>query len=378
MHLGFLTPEYPHPRTGVAAGLGTSIKNLALALVEKGVKISVFVHSQKEDAVFTEEGIRIHLIKHRRYKYLGWYLYRKHLQNYLNKYIAVEKIDAIEAPDWTGISAFMKLKAPLVIRFHGTDAYFCKLEKRPQKKKNFFFENKALNAADHLLSVSEFTAEETRKLFGLTKQISVIPNSVDVEVFSPVSEIDPEPSSILYFGTIIRKKGVLELGPIFEQVLKSHPAATLYIAGNDVVDTQTFLSTRALLMDAFSAEASRRVKWLGPLPYSRIRDRIARSQVVVLPSYAEALPMAWLEAMAMEKALVTSNIGWAREVMVDGQTGYKVAPDDHSRFAERILDLLKNPATAEKMGKAARQRVLENFSSEVIAQRNLEFYNSIT
>src|SRR5690606_11235525 len=221
-------------------------------------------------------------------------------------------------------------------------------------------------------------AEETRKLFGLKKQIRVIPNSVDVEVFSPVSEVGPEPSSILYFGTIIRKKGVLELGPIFEQVLRSHPAATLFIAGNDVVDTQTFLSTRALLMDSFSAEASRRVKWLGPLPYSRIRDRIARSQGVVLPSYAEALPMAWLEAMAMEKALVTSNIGWAREVMVDGETGYKAAPDDHSRFADRILNLLENPATAEKMGKAARQRVVENFSSEVIALRNLEFYKSIT
>ena len=377
MHLGFLTPEYPHPRTTVAAGLGTSIKNLALALVAKGVKVSVFVYSQKEDAVFTEDGIMLHLIKHRRYKYLGWYLYRKTIQNYLNKYIAVEKIDAIEAPDWTGITAFMKLRCPLVIRLNGTDAYFCKLENRPQKKKNFYFESKALKSADHLLSVSQFTAEETRKLFGLKKEIRVIPNSVDVETFAPLTEVEPEAFSILYFGTIIRKKGVLELAPIFNKVIQAFPEAILYLAGNDVVDTHNYLSTRALVMEEFSAAASRRVKWLGALPYSKIKDRIARSQVVVLPSYAEALPMAWLEAMAMEKALVTSNIGWAREVMVDGKTGYKVDPKDHSLFAERVLDLLENPATAEKMGKAARQRVVENFSSEVVSGRNLEFYKEL-
>ena len=377
MHLGFLTPEYPHPRTTVAAGLGTSIRNLTLALVAKGVKVSVFVYSQKEDAVFTEDGIKLHLIKHRRYKYLGWYLHRKTIQNYLNKFIAVEKIDAIEAPDWTGITAFMKLRCPLVIRMNGTDAYFCKLENRPQKKKNFYFESKALKSADHLLSVSQFTAEETRKLFGLKKKITVIPNSVDVETFTPLSELEPKACSILYFGTIIRKKGVLELPSIFNKVVKSIPEAVLYLAGNDVVDTQSFLSTRAVVMEEFSPTASRRVKWLGPLPYSRIKDRIARSQVVVLPSFAEALPMAWLEAMAMEKALVTSDIGWAGEVMIDGETGYKVDPRDHSLFAERVLHLLENPATADKMGKAARQRVIENFSSEVVSGRNLEFYKEL-
>ncbi|NJW55004.1 glycosyltransferase, partial [Salinimicrobium oceani] len=136
MHIAFLTSEYPHPRTSPAAGIGTSIKNMVTALAKKGVDISVFVYSQKEDAVFIEEGIKFHLIKHRKFNLFGWYLHRKFLQNYLNKYIAVDKIDAIEAADWTGITAFMKLRCPLVIRFHGSDSYFCKLEDRPQKKKN--------------------------------------------------------------------------------------------------------------------------------------------------------------------------------------------------------------------------------------------------
>lgn len=376
MHLGFLTPEYPHARTSPAAGIGTSIKNMASALLEQGVKVSVFIYSQNEDALFEEQGVRIHLIRHRRYKYLGWYLYRKFLQNYLNKYIAVEHIDAIEAPDWTGITAYMKLRAPLVIRMNGSDAYFCKLENRPQKKKNFFFEKKALHNADHLLSVSKFTAEETTKLFDLKKQISIIPNSVDVNSFCP-SETAVKPYSILYFGSLIRKKGVLELGEIFNRIIQSCPQATLYLAGNDVVDQQTFLSTRALLMDQLNREATKQVKWLGMLPYSQVRQAIAQAQVVVLPSFAEALPMAWLEAMSMEKALVTSDIGWAKEVMVDGETGYTVHPTSHNLFAEKILELLEYPSTANKMGKAARQRVMELFSSEAVAKKNIEFYKNV-
>jgi len=58
-------------------------------------------------------------------------------------------------PDWTGISAFMNLKCPIVIKCHGSDTYFCALEKRKQKFKNYFLEKKALKSADYILSVSK-------------------------------------------------------------------------------------------------------------------------------------------------------------------------------------------------------------------------------
>ena len=151
MHIGFLTPEYPHSKTNPAAGIGTSIKNMVTALSEKGIKVSIFIYGQSTDEIFTEGGIKFHLIKQQKYKFLGWYLHRKFLEKYFNKAIVKDKIGAIEAPDWTGITAFMKLKCPLAIRFHGSDTYFCHLENRPQKKKNFWFEKKALTGADNLL-----------------------------------------------------------------------------------------------------------------------------------------------------------------------------------------------------------------------------------
>jgi glycosyltransferase involved in cell wall biosynthesis len=376
MHLGFLTPEYPHPKTNPAAGIGTSIKNMVTALEVKGVKVSIFIYGQSVDEIFTEGGIKFHLIKQRNYKFLGWYLHRKFLEEYFNKAILRDKIDALESPDWTGITAFMKLKCPLVIRMNGSDAYFCHLENRPQKKKNFWFEKKALEGADYLLSVSSFTAEQTSAIFSLKKGIKVIPNSVDVQRFIPRQE-EIQQGDILYFGSLIRKKGVLELAEIFNEVVKQNPSTRLKLAGRDVRDITTGKSTKELMLDRFTPAASGKVKWLGSLPYEEILEEIAKAQVVVLPSFAEALPMTWIEAMAMEKALVTSNIGWAKEVMIDGDTGFTVDPKDHRLYAERILQLMKNPALVEKMGKTARKRVIEKFSTEVLVVENIGFYEGV-
>jgi glycosyltransferase involved in cell wall biosynthesis len=376
MHLAFLTPEYPHPKTNPASGIGTSIKNMVIALAEKGIKVSIFIYGQSTDEIFTEDGIKFHLIKQRKYKFLGWYLHRKFLENYLNKAIVQDKIDAIEAPEWTGITAFMKLKCPLVIRFHGSDAYFCHLENRPQKKKNFWFEKTALSGADHLLSVSEFTARKTSVLFGLKKKIEVIPNSVDVAYFYPRNTA-VEPNTILYFGSIIRKKGVLELADIFNLIVAKNPEARLLFAGKDVIDHTTDSSTKQLIIDKLSPAAKKNTVWLGVLPYEKVLAQIATANVVVLPSFAEALPMTWLEAMAMEKALLTSDIGWAKEVMIDSLTGFTVNPKDHQKYAAKIFQLLNDPVLSKKMGKAAREQVVAKFSSEVVVRRNIGFYEGI-
>ena len=118
-------------------------------------------------------------------------------------------------------------------------------------------------------------------------------------------------------------------------------------------------------------------QYIGALEYKLIKEKIEQAGVVVLPSFAEALPMTWLESMAMEKALITSNIGWAPEVMIDGETGFTVNPKDHSMYAAKIITLLENRQLAETMGKTARRRVIEKFSVEKVVNQNLEFYSKL-
>lgn len=376
MHLAFLTPEFPHPLSTSSGGLGTSIRNMAESLRGRGIKITVFIYGQNLNMIDTEEGITYHFIKQKHYKLLGWYLYRKFLQNYLNKEIIKNQINAIEVPDWTGITAFMKIKCPVVMRLHGSDTYFCYLENRPQKKKNFWFEKIAIERAEHILSVSHFTSEVTSKLFDLKKEIKVIPNSVNVNYFQPNSDLF-EKNTILYFGSIIRKKGVLELAEIFNIIIDKKPDSKLLFAGKDTIDQLTGSSTRRLIEEKLTPTASKNVEWLGFLTYDNIMEKVANAHVIVLPSYAEALPMTWIEAMAMEKALVTSNIGWANEVMLNGKTGFTVDPKNHHLYAEKIVQLMKDSKLANEMGRAARKRVVENFSNKSIVKKNIKFYEAI-
>ena len=132
MHIAFLTPEYPHAKVKHSGGLGTSIKNLVVALVEKGISVTVFIYGQPQAAVFEENGVIFHLIVNKKYRFGKWFFYRKFIQNYVNSVIKKEKIDLVEAPDWTGVTAFMRFDVPLIIRFHGSDTYFCQIEAFPK------------------------------------------------------------------------------------------------------------------------------------------------------------------------------------------------------------------------------------------------------
>lgn len=379
MHIAFLTPEYPHERVQYAAGIGTSIKNLVGALVKKGVIVSVFVYGQEEEAVFQEEGVYIHLIKAQKYTMLGWYLHRKHLQNYLSKYIVSDGIDLIEAPDWTGITAFMNLKAPLVIRFHGSDTYFCYLEQRNQKLKNFWFEKLATNNAQAFIAPTRFAGELSKKIFRIkNKKIETIHYGLELNQFNNTNSSVYEKGLILYIGTIIRKKGVFELPSIFNKVRRKYPNALLVLIGSDSHDIQTkSKSTWELVKQQFEEDDLRNVSYLSKIPYQEVQEYIKKAHVCVFPTFAETLGMVTIESMALQKPVVNSNIGWAQELIVDGESGYLVHPKQHNEFANKIVGLLQDENLFNNIGNAARMRVETVFDIEKTVKQNVDFYKSI-
>ncbi len=379
MHIAFLTPEYPHERVAHAAGIGTSIKNLVVALAKEKVKVSVFVYGQQEDAVLVADGITIHLIKNRKYKFMGWYYHRKYLQNYLNKHILSEQIDAVEAPDWTGITAFMRLKAPLVIRFHGSDTYFCHIEKRHQKAKNFWFEKLATKKAKAFIAPTAYAGNVSRELFGIkNKRVQTIHYGLELSRFENPNPALFEKGLLLYIGTLIRKKGVFELPKIFKKVRLQFPEVKLILIGGDSSDVQTGShSTWQLLQKEFDINDLEKVSYLGKIPYQDVQNYIKQAHVCIFPSFAETLGMVTIESMALQKPVVNTNIGWAQELIVDSESGFLVHPHDHSLYADRIISLLDDLDLCLLMGVKARKRVEAVFDIEKIVQQNILFYQSI-
>lgn len=379
LHIGFIVSHYPHKAFGHDGGLGTSVYNLVEKLKLSGIKVSVFVYGQDKEFIIEEGNGVIYSIKDCRQSLLKFYFNRKKIESFINKIILKNKIDIIEAPDWTGITALMNLKAPLVIRLHGSDAYFCHLEGRKQKTKNYWFEKSALKKAKAFIAPTTFAGELSRKIFKLrNKEIKTIYHGLELEKFTNDSPEIFETGMILYIGAIIRKKGVLELPGIFNKVRKKFPEAKLLLIGGDSPDIETKSdSTWKLMQTQFQADDINNVEYLGKIPYEQVVHYIKRANVCVFPTFAETLGMVTIESMAMQKAVVNSNIGWAQELIIDKESGFLEHPKDHDKYGERIIELLQDKSLTLEIGRKARSRVEDRFDINKLVKENIDFYSKL-
>ncbi|MET3028151.1 glycosyltransferase family 4 protein [Flavobacterium sp. UW10123] len=376
LHVAYIVSHYPHNAFGHDGGIGTSVFTLAEKLKEFNVQVSVFVYGQKEEFVIEEKNSTIYSLNNSKGKFFNFYWNRKKIQKFINRIILEKKIDIIEAPDWTGITAFMRFKIPLVIRFHGSDAYFCHLENRKQKIKNFWFEKLAISNADAFIAPTKFAGEISKKLFKIKgKEITTIYNGLYLDNFDNKEPDKFEENVILYVGTLIRKKGVLELPGIFNKVRNDFSGAKLILIGGDTLDLKTkSKSTWELMKTLFTEDDLKNVNYLGKIPYGEIQNYIKKANVCVFPTYAETFGMVTTEAMAMQKAVVNSNIGWAQELIIDGESGYLVYPSNHDKYADRIRNIFKSSDLSLEIGKNARQRVENKFDINKLVKENIAFY----
>ena len=380
MKIGFLTPEYPHEKTGNSGGLGTSIKNLAHALSALGHDVVILVYGQKQDAIFLDKAVEVHQIKNIKFKGLSWYFTRKKIENVINTLYKKNIIEIVEATDWTGITSFIRPeKCPIVIKLNGSDTYFCHLDNRPVKWMNRFHEKRALQNANGHISVSAYTAKMTNQVFNQNHNFTIIHNGIDMQLFEK-NDLSPLENNdiILYFGTLIRKKGLLELPLAFNVIHEKNPDAQLVLVGKDASDIISGNpSTWQMMQDLFTPSALEKVTYFGPVAYSEVRKQIEKATVCVFPTYAEALPVSWLEAMAMEKAIVASNIGWGNEIVENGVSGFLAHPSNHQEYADRILQLLADSPLRGNMERNAKVRISTHFDINLIANQNLNFYQKI-
>jgi glycosyltransferase involved in cell wall biosynthesis len=99
--------------------------------------------------------------------------------------------------------------------------------------------------------------------------------------------------------------------------------------------------------------------------------------VFVLPSLREGVPMALLEAMAMEVPVIATNVGGVPYVIESEDLGLLVPPADAEALAEKILLLLRNPTLRVRMGEKAREGIVERFSARSLCTRYLEVYRKV-
>jgi len=103
-------------------------------------------------------------------------------------------------------------------------------------------------------------------------------------------------------------------------------------------------------------------------------DIVRASDIALLPSYGEALPMALIEASACARPVIATDVGGVREVVSDGVSGILVPPGEIPAIADALIGLLEDPQLGARMGKAGRTLVQDRFDMHGWARRLADIY----
>lgn len=284
------------------------------------------------------------------------------------------EIDLVEVPDYEGWAAgWPRMAAPLLVRLHGSYTYFAAEAGRRVGGFMPWMEGSALRRADFLGSCSHYVARRTAELFQLPVDgIEVLHNPVEVPA-TPATAPRAR-HTVVFSGTLVRKKGIEALAAAWPLVKRQHPEAVLHVFGKDG-RAEGGRSMQTTVMEGLNGLGGS-LCFHGHVPRETVLAALAEARVAVFPSYAEAFALAPLEAMAQGCPTIYSRWGSGPELIRDGQDGLLVEPRKPEEIAAAISRLLADDELAARLGEAGRRRVLETFSCEVLVARNLAWYEA--
>lgn len=226
---------------------------------------------------------------------------------------------------------------------------------------------RALSKADKVF----FQNPDDEQLFRESKILSkkartsiVNGSGVDVSKFDVVPLDAQSTPRFLMIARLLWDKGVREYLQAAQQVKQSYPEAQFDLVGWIDTNPHTISQTE---LDEWVAEGT--INFLGRL--DDVRPAIEASSVYVLPSYREGTPRTVLEAMAMGRAVITTDAPGCRETVVDGDNGFLVPIKDVEALTKAMLRFIEEPALVVEMGKRAREVAEEKYDVHKVNKKML-------
>ncbi len=222
--------------------------------------------------------------------------------------------------------------------------------------------------ADRIISASEFNRTWQRQLKAPIERTRIIPNGVDPDLFKANPSDEP---TVIWAGRIDPLKDLTTLFRAFWHVRRAIPDAKLKLFGHVPEGNQVYYQSLLDLRESLRLE--RAIFFEGSHP---IQKALSQGNVFVLSSISESMPYSLLEAMASQKAIVATRIGGMSEVL--GKAGRLVHPQQPAALATALIELLNYPEVRERLGKRARQRILERFSLEAMLDSYANLYSEVS
>ena len=373
MHVCFLCNEYP---PGPHGGIGSFTQTLGRGLAAAKHRVTVVgLCAARENQVEDDAGVCVRRLPHTRFRGLGFWLNGESLRREIRAIHARTPIHLLEGPE-NGFALLRRNTAEnKVIRMNGGHHFFYSTLGDHPRAWRSWMERRSFARADHLCAVSRFVAEETRRLLNLGNvPIEILPNPVDTAKFRPMPQVPVIPARIVFVGTLCEKKGIRQLVHAMREILAAVPNAHLVAYGRDSRDPAAGRSYRERLEAALAPDARGRIMFKDHVQNAQLPAELAAAEVLVYPSHMEAHPVAWLEGMAMGKPVVASRTGPGSEIIEDGTCGLLCNPHDPHSIAQSIIRVLKDRELANRLGTAARNRAVAEFSVDNLVVKNEQFY----
>jgi N-acetyl-alpha-D-glucosaminyl L-malate synthase BshA len=273
------------------------------------------------------------------------------------------------------MSAYMAreiISVPYVVTLHGSDVHTLGLDPAYQPVVKHTIEN-----ADAVTAVSNFLKKKAHEELGIEREITVIPNFIDIEQFKHLNgtrlmvesgcvsvrreeearELDPEAKILLHASNFRKVKRVVEMIEIMRIVADHYPKVRLIISGDGPTRIEVERKIEAL-------DLCDNVHLLGVK--SNMQEIMCSADVFLLNSTVEGMPLVLLEAMSCSLPVVTTPAGGIPELVRPNKDGVVTEGFEIDEYAQAVIELLDDDALRAKIGKAGRKRVEESFSAEDI------------
>lgn len=173
-------------------------------------------------------------------------------------------------------------------------------------------------------------------------------------------------------GTVARlhrQKGILYLLQAAKEIHGRHPEATIVVVGGGPLE-------ESLRRQAAKLELGRNFLMLGER--TDAREILSLFDIFVLPSLWEGLPLVLIEAAALGKPMIATDIDGVREVIRNGENGILVPPRDPAKLAESVIRLIEDPSLASKLGVNAEKEIPHLFPLSRMVEKTQQLYLELT
>jgi len=257
----------------------------------------------------------------------------------------------------------------IITTLHGTDITLVGLEPSFLPLVKF-----SIKESDGVTAVSRFLKEKTLTNYNIEKDIEVIPNFIDTNIYKPISNsefkkyIAPNGEKILMHTSNFRPvKRVPDTIKIFEQVFKEIPSKLVLVGDGPERSDCEKLCREINLCD--------HVKFLGK--QDGLVDILNAADVFLIPSQSESFGLAALEAMACGVPVVSSSVGGLPELVKHNDSGFIAEIGDIDRMSKYVIDLLTNSRKYEIFSNNARRRAIELFGIDKIVPYYENYYQTV-